>query len=869
MTTVLGSLLIKLGLDSGEFKSGMSQAEKDFKRAQREFEKTGKAMQSLGAKLSIAITAPFIALGATAVRDAAAARDALALVNSALASMGNASGKTTEQLKKSAKELQYLSTFDDDEIMRKVTANLLTFGNVAGAQFDRAQRAAVDMATFLNQDLQSATIMIGKALNDPIKGITALGKSGIQFSKEQRQAIRAMVETGRIAEAQSIILGELEREFKAAGKAARDAVPGSDAINKWNDFKETVGEVLLKAFERVEPMLNKVLDLFLNLSPGAQTAAVAIAGLAAAAGPLLAVIGLLKVSWAPFAAGIKLAGGQAAAAGVEVSTFALRLAAFRAGLLTTLQVLGPWALAIGAVAGAYYLMTRRTKEQDEATGRYAKQQREARGVMEKATATALLLANAYGEARKELMKTALADREAVKQKLASARATLLLAKAELSRARAMQVAQNTASIGGGVPGTGAFIQGTGDKGVALAKENAVTAINTVRDLVKQLESINAAINSPEPKPPASAQVSTGTGTLAGARSTGNGRDREEIERQFNNDLIGLTQRILSARSSLAGNAEERAELEMRQVEWSRIQALEEIKQNEDYNATQKAELMAAVERLADWERLSIERDKSRALEQERADLAEVEFSRQRDLLLLADDIANTQLERKRIANQVLDLEQEYRRNMLKLVIASENSSDAEKARAQAILDSLPAIENAERGSLNRGTETDVERFLRSISKTRDEIKEDIDRIKIEGLESLADGLTNVIMGFESLGKTVKKVAQQILADLIQLQLRQSILKPLAGALGLEVPGFARGTNFAPGGWSIVGEEGPELVDLPRGSKVIANNQIGNAMRNIGNGGGNTFVWNVQTPNADSFNRSARQMQSAAKRRLGQ
>ena len=62
MTTVLGSLLIKLGLDSGEFKSGMSQAEKDFKRAQREFEKTGKAMQSLGAKLSIAITAPFIAL---------------------------------------------------------------------------------------------------------------------------------------------------------------------------------------------------------------------------------------------------------------------------------------------------------------------------------------------------------------------------------------------------------------------------------------------------------------------------------------------------------------------------------------------------------------------------------------------------------------------------------------------------------------------------------------------------------------------------------------------------------------------------------------------------------------------------------------
>jgi phage-related tail protein len=35
-----------------------------------------------------------------------------------------------------------------------------------------------------------------------------------------------------------------------------------------------------------------------------------------------------------------------------------------------------------------------------------------------------------------------------------------------------------------------------------------------------------------------------------------------------------------------------------------------------------------------------------------------------------------------------------------------------------------------------------------------------------------------------------------------------------------VPGFAKGTNFAPGGLAVVGEKGPELVNLPRGAQVI-------------------------------------------------
>ena len=57
-----------------------------------------------------------------------------------------------------------------------------------------------------------------------------------------------------------------------------------------------------------------------------------------------------------------------------------------------------------------------------------------------------------------------------------------------------------------------------------------------------------------------------------------------------------------------------------------------------------------------------------------------------------------------------------------------------------------------------------------------------------------------------------------------------IMKNLGGLSGIlsKLPGFANGTDFAPGGLAIVGERGPELVNLPRGSQVIPNHKMGGA-----------------------------------------
>jgi hypothetical protein len=48
---------------------------------------------------------------------------------------------------------------------------------------------------------------------------------------------------------------------------------------------------------------------------------------------------------------------------------------------------------------------------------------------------------------------------------------------------------------------------------------------------------------------------------------------------------------------------------------------------------------------------------------------------------------------------------------------------------------------------------------------------------------------------------------------------------IGGANDSDVEGDATGTPDAPGGWTMVGEEGPEIVDLPAGAAVTANSAM--------------------------------------------
>ncbi|MFN3990057.1 MAG: phage tail length tape measure family protein [Erythrobacter sp.] len=293
MAEKLGEAVLELRTDDAALNRGIKEAEGKSAALVDRFDAFGKRAMAAGGKLSLAITAPLSVLGKQAFDAAIQSREALAQVESALTSMGGASGKTVEELQRAAKQLETFSNFDDDDILQKVTANLLTFGNVSGTVFDKAQQAAVDLSARLGQDLQSSTIMLGKALNDPVKGITALQRVGVSFTEDQKEMAKAMVEAGDIAGAQALILAELEKQYGGAAKAARAAAPGGDQAQAWRTLQEVIGERLVQAFEKVEQVTAPLINSFLALSPEVQTAAVVAAALAAAIGPVLVAVGLM------------------------------------------------------------------------------------------------------------------------------------------------------------------------------------------------------------------------------------------------------------------------------------------------------------------------------------------------------------------------------------------------------------------------------------------------------------------------------------------------------------------------------------------------------------------------------------------------
>lgn len=317
---VIARLAVHLGIDTAAFEQGATIAEKRVKKMQRSFESTAKKLVGVGQGMSAAITAPLVGFGAVAIKEANETNQAMAQVEAALKSMGPVAGKTADQLKSAADALELKSLAEADEILKKVTANLLTFGNISGQTFDRAQQAAVDLSARLGQDLQSSAIQVGKALNDPIKGMAALGRVGVQFSDSQKTAIKALVETGDVAKAQGIILAELERQFGGAAAAAQNADPFNKATDAFKQMAETVGQALLPIIPIFTDAVVAVADAFKSLSPETQKFIIIAGGIAAALGP--ALIGI---------------GGLVSATGL---------------LLPTLAKLAPALTGVGAGAGA-------------------------------------------------------------------------------------------------------------------------------------------------------------------------------------------------------------------------------------------------------------------------------------------------------------------------------------------------------------------------------------------------------------------------------------------------------------------------------------------------------------------------------------
>lgn len=303
LNAVIGALRVVLGMDSAAFNDGVGAAEKRVAAFRKSMEQAGRSMTRVGTRMSAAVTAPLIGLAYKSVAAQREQERAIAAVSTALESMGDGAGYTLSQLEAMASKLQEGSLYGDEEILTKVTANLLTFGNVQGEVFERAQQMAVDLSARLGQDLQSSAIMLGKALNDPVKGLSALSRVGVSFTEEQKEQIKAMAKVGDVAGAQALMLAELERQYaaQAAALAATDSGRITQAMNAIGDATEKVGAVLLPVLADFADYVKSVAERFQTLSPETQKFIVVAGGVAAALGPVLASIGLMMTALAPMA----------------------------------------------------------------------------------------------------------------------------------------------------------------------------------------------------------------------------------------------------------------------------------------------------------------------------------------------------------------------------------------------------------------------------------------------------------------------------------------------------------------------------------------------------------------------------------------
>lgn len=202
------------------------------------------------------------------IQNTEAQQAAVAQLEATLNSTGGAAGRTSEQLQAQAAALQRVTTYGDEAII-SMQSVLGTFTEIKGTNFDAATVSILDLATKMGTDLRSAALQVGKALNDPKLGITALSRAGIQFSEDQQAMIKALVDTGKTAEAQRIILKELERQFGGSAKAARDTLGGAlKALeNAYNDLFEGSKETT----KQVVDGLNEITEVLSD--PGTQEAA--------------------------------------------------------------------------------------------------------------------------------------------------------------------------------------------------------------------------------------------------------------------------------------------------------------------------------------------------------------------------------------------------------------------------------------------------------------------------------------------------------------------------------------------------------------------------------------------------------------------
>ena len=261
MATEIGQLQWTIGADNTELKDKLEESTKQMNKFSKSIDAATSVSKVLLSGLAIAGGAA-IGFGVASVRAFQESEQAVAQLEAMIKSTGGAAGVTSEEFQALALELQGLTGVSDEAVIAS-EAMLGTFTEIKGGVIKDATKTVLDMATAMNsgaipsaEEMRAQSIQLGKALNNPKEGLTALTKVGVTFTEAQKEQITALQDSGKMAEAQTVILQELQKEFGGSAEAAGKTFTGQINIAKetFGGFMEEVGAAIVKY---LQPMVEK------------------------------------------------------------------------------------------------------------------------------------------------------------------------------------------------------------------------------------------------------------------------------------------------------------------------------------------------------------------------------------------------------------------------------------------------------------------------------------------------------------------------------------------------------------------------------------------------------------------------------------
>jgi hypothetical protein len=288
--------------------AGFNKLEKELNRLTTPIEKVAAVSRSLAPAAVIGLTAlTGMAVGALrAAEEAEVANNRISSITKTIGLFGAETGKVATRIQEFAESQEKLLAIDAD-VIKSFQAQLLTFKGLAqtadeaGGAFDRATIAALDMNA-ANIGGENAAIQLGKALENPIKGITALTKSGVTFTDQEKDKITALVESGKLLEAQDVILRAIEGQV---GGTAEATATGSERMRlAFLAMEDSIGNALMPAFDTLVPVItdffgfleenNNVL-VIVGTAMAALAVAILAVNFALNANPIIKIITLITV----------------------------------------------------------------------------------------------------------------------------------------------------------------------------------------------------------------------------------------------------------------------------------------------------------------------------------------------------------------------------------------------------------------------------------------------------------------------------------------------------------------------------------------------------------------------------------------------